>query len=303
MGCGNARSRWGGTRQVRVIDADLGRSGAGATARKGWGSWCATSRSGSGRDRLRHRGQPVGPQQRRLVSAAGPVRADRHLDRRRGRCLPSGGFQRPAGARFEGHDERGRAAPDPVQADRRPATQGRPRRAAAVPAGGFRLRPDWRGGDPPDEAVVEAIATVFRRFAELGTGRQVLLSLRGDGLLLPRRPTRTGRVVWRRPPTRRCTTCSPIRSMRGRSCSAAPAPRNASMRPARWCSAPCCSRASSGRCSFRITTQGSSTGPPMRRTPHGCGRTGVPHAGPAAVRRGKVLRCCRAGCVAGSAAG
>src|SRR6478735_8485083 len=42
----------------------------------------------------------------------------------------------------------------------------------------------------PDEAVVEAIATAFRRFAELGTGRQVLLSLRGDGLLLPRRPTR-----------------------------------------------------------------------------------------------------------------
>jgi DNA invertase Pin-like site-specific DNA recombinase len=47
-----------------------------------------------------------------------------------------------------------------------------------------------------DEAVAEAIATVFRRFAELGTGRQVLLSLRGEGLLLPRRPTRTGRVVW-----------------------------------------------------------------------------------------------------------
>ncbi len=52
----------------------------------------------------------------------------------------------------------------------------------------------------PDEAVVEAIATVLRRFAELGTGRQVLLSLRGDGLLLPRRPTRTGRVH-RRPGT------------------------------------------------------------------------------------------------------
>src|SRR5215212_9605914 len=48
----------------------------------------------------------------------------------------------------------------------------------------------------PHEAVVEAIATVFGRFAELGTGRQVLLSLRGDGLLLPRRPTRTGRVQW-----------------------------------------------------------------------------------------------------------
>ena len=48
----------------------------------------------------------------------------------------------------------------------------------------------------PDEAVVEAIATVFRRFADLGTARQVLLSLRGDGLLLPRRPTRTGRITW-----------------------------------------------------------------------------------------------------------
>jgi DNA invertase Pin-like site-specific DNA recombinase len=48
----------------------------------------------------------------------------------------------------------------------------------------------------PDEAVVEAITTVFRRFAELGTARQVLLSLREDGLLLPRRPTRTGRVTW-----------------------------------------------------------------------------------------------------------
>src|SRR5919205_910995 len=47
-----------------------------------------------------------------------------------------------------------------------------------------------------DEAVVEAVATVVRRFAELGTARQVLLSLRGDGLLLPRRPTRTGRITW-----------------------------------------------------------------------------------------------------------
>jgi DNA invertase Pin-like site-specific DNA recombinase len=48
-----------------------------------------------------------------------------------------------------------------------------------------------------DEAVAEAIAAVFRRFAELGSARQVLLSLRGDGLLLPRRPARTGgRVHW-----------------------------------------------------------------------------------------------------------
>lgn len=48
----------------------------------------------------------------------------------------------------------------------------------------------------PDEAVVAAIATVFARFDELGSARQVLLSLRADGLLVPRRPTRTGRTVW-----------------------------------------------------------------------------------------------------------
>ena len=47
-----------------------------------------------------------------------------------------------------------------------------------------------------DEAVIEAIATVFRRFAELGSARQVMLSLREEGLLLPRRPARTGRVQW-----------------------------------------------------------------------------------------------------------
>jgi DNA invertase Pin-like site-specific DNA recombinase len=49
-----------------------------------------------------------------------------------------------------------------------------------------------------DEAVREAVATVYRRFGELGSARQVLLSLRGDGLLLPRRASGcvTGRVTW-----------------------------------------------------------------------------------------------------------
>jgi DNA invertase Pin-like site-specific DNA recombinase len=61
---------------------------------------------------------------------------------------------------------------------------------------GFDYDPDDHVVMSPDEAVVEAIATVFRRFAELGSARQVLLSLREDGLLLPRRPSRTGRVNW-----------------------------------------------------------------------------------------------------------
>jgi DNA invertase Pin-like site-specific DNA recombinase/predicted DNA-binding transcriptional regulator AlpA len=55
------------------------------------------------------------------------------------------------------------------------------------------------GGQPAlsaDEAVREAIATVFRRFAELGSARQVMLSLRDDGLELPRGRA-GGRVEWR----------------------------------------------------------------------------------------------------------
>lgn len=47
-----------------------------------------------------------------------------------------------------------------------------------------------------DEAVREAIATVFRRFDELGSGRQVLLSMRADGLLLPRRSAGEKRIRW-----------------------------------------------------------------------------------------------------------
>jgi DNA invertase Pin-like site-specific DNA recombinase len=49
-----------------------------------------------------------------------------------------------------------------------------------------------------DEAVAEAITTVYRRFAELGSARAVLLSLRGDGLLLPRRASGSGsgRITW-----------------------------------------------------------------------------------------------------------
>ena len=48
----------------------------------------------------------------------------------------------------------------------------------------------------PDEAAAEAIATVYRRFDELGSARQVLLSLLEDGLLLPRRRTGSRRITW-----------------------------------------------------------------------------------------------------------
>jgi DNA invertase Pin-like site-specific DNA recombinase len=48
----------------------------------------------------------------------------------------------------------------------------------------------------PDEAVREAITTVFRRFDEMGSARQVLLSLVEDKVALPRRPAGSRRVTW-----------------------------------------------------------------------------------------------------------
>ena len=36
---------------------------------------------------------------------------------------------------------------------------------------------------------------MFRLFDELGSARQVMLSLRGDNLLIPRRPTGSRRVA------------------------------------------------------------------------------------------------------------
>jgi DNA invertase Pin-like site-specific DNA recombinase/predicted DNA-binding transcriptional regulator AlpA len=61
---------------------------------------------------------------------------------------------------------------------------------------GFDYDPDGRVVMDPSEAVREAIATVFRRFDELGSARQVMVSMREDGLLVPRRRTGSQRVTW-----------------------------------------------------------------------------------------------------------
>jgi DNA invertase Pin-like site-specific DNA recombinase len=61
---------------------------------------------------------------------------------------------------------------------------------------GFVYDDDDRVVFDPNEAVVEAIAMVFRCFDELGSARQVMLSLRGDGVLIPRRPTGAKRIGW-----------------------------------------------------------------------------------------------------------
>jgi DNA invertase Pin-like site-specific DNA recombinase len=48
----------------------------------------------------------------------------------------------------------------------------------------------------PSEAVRAAIAAVFSFFDELGSARQVMLAMQGEGLLIPRRPTGSRRVTW-----------------------------------------------------------------------------------------------------------
>src|SRR6266576_1803093 len=59
---------------------------------------------------------------------------------------------------------------------------------------------DYDDGDhvaiTADEAAREAITCVFRRLGQLGSARQVVVSLRADGLRLPRRDIRTGKIMW-----------------------------------------------------------------------------------------------------------
>jgi len=62
-------------------------------------------------------------------------------------------------------------------------------------APGYEYGPDGAIVMSADEAVREAVANVFRRFFELCSVRQVVLSLREDGLLLPRRRGQ-GQIEW-----------------------------------------------------------------------------------------------------------
>jgi DNA invertase Pin-like site-specific DNA recombinase len=62
-------------------------------------------------------------------------------------------------------------------------------------APGYDYGPDGKIVISADETVREAVATVFRRFFELCSVRQVVLSLREEGLLLPRRRGQ-GQIEW-----------------------------------------------------------------------------------------------------------
>nr|WP_294169588.1 recombinase family protein [uncultured Sphingomonas sp.] len=73
--------------------------------------------------------------------------------------------------------------------------------AVALPVG-YRRRPDGVVVQDPDDAVRLAIAAVFERFAALGNARAVLRHFVENGLMVPRlvqaRPE-MGRIVWERP--------------------------------------------------------------------------------------------------------
>jgi DNA invertase Pin-like site-specific DNA recombinase len=65
-------------------------------------------------------------------------------------------------------------------------------------APGYDYAPDGEIVMSADEAVREAVANAFRRFSELCSVRQVVLSLREDGLLQPRRRGQ-GQIEWIKP--------------------------------------------------------------------------------------------------------
>lgn len=182
--------------QVRVIDADLGRSGSETTAREGFKELVADVGLG-------HVGIIFGIEVSRLARNNADWYQLLDLCALTNTLIAdSDGVYHPGDfndrlvlglkgtmSEAELHLIRSRL----TAGLRHKAARGELRQGLPV---GFDYDPDDKVVMTADEAVVEAIAVVFRRFAELGSARQVLLSLREDGLLLPRRPSRTGRVNW-----------------------------------------------------------------------------------------------------------
>ena len=94
-----------------VIDADLGVSGRGGSARDGFKELVGRVCCGEVGAVFGLEVSRLARSQRGSAAAAGAVQPDRHADRRRRRHLRPRPVQRPAAARPEGHDVRGRAAP------------------------------------------------------------------------------------------------------------------------------------------------------------------------------------------------
>ena len=190
---------WGPS-QVRVIDEDLGRSGADASRRSGFQSLVADVGLGKV-------GLVLGIEASRLARC----NADWYhlLDL----CALTATLIGDADGIYDPGDYsdrlvlglKGTMSEAELHLLRGRLTAGARHKAAkgelrlALPAG-YSYDPDGRVVCSPDEAVREAVATVFRRFDELGSSRQVLISLLDDGLDLPRHRPK-GRVEWTPPTT------------------------------------------------------------------------------------------------------
>ncbi len=80
----------------------------------------------------------------------------------------------------------------------------------------------------PDEAVADAIATVFSYFDQLQSARQVMLRLLQENRKLPRRATSDRQVRWTTATYKRSMTSSPTRCSRARMSTGASAPNGVS---------------------------------------------------------------------------
>ena len=181
--------------QVRVVDADLGLSGADAVGREGFQH--LVSEVALGRV-----GLVIGLEASRLARSNSDWYQLLDLCGMTGMLIADGdGIYDPSAysdrlvlglkgtlSEAELHLIKGRL----IAGMRHKAAKGELR--VALPAG-LEYDPAGQAALCGDEAVREAIATVFRRFTELGSARQVMLSLRDDGLELPRRRA-GGRIEW-----------------------------------------------------------------------------------------------------------
>lgn len=182
--------------QVVVIDADLGRSGAEATAREGFQRLVADVGLG-------HVGLVLGIEVSRLARNNADWYQLLDLCALTDTLIADGdGLYHPA----DYNDRlvlglKGTMSEAELHLIRHRLTAGlRHKAAKGQLRQGLPVGFDYDEADnvvmSRDEAVVEAIATVMRRFDELGSARQVLLSLREDGLLVPRRQNGATRVTW-----------------------------------------------------------------------------------------------------------
>jgi len=153
----------------------------------------------------------------------------------------------------------------------------------------------------PDEAVADAIATVFAYFDQLASARQVMVRLVAEGRRLPRRHQPTAKYAGRRHRIGRYTTSSPIPATpactrTGESASGAP------FRTACCANAWSWPRVRSGTRSWQTITPDTSPSSAGRPTRPGCAPTCCRGAGMAVqARHEKAERCCRGSCVAGAA--